>query len=176
MTTACRSRSVRRMFGSLVAMLGVVVLASCGSTATLDRPATSTLPPSATAASSGKTPATKPPKATSTAPNRTDGRGLLSASAPLTALDTIALDELPTEAIMTLELIASDGPFPYSKDGSVFQNRERLLPKQSRSYYREYTVDTPGSDDRGARRIIAGDAGERFYTADHYDSFKEIVP
>jgi ribonuclease T1 len=176
MSETRHGRSVRRGFGSLAATLGLVALVSCGSAATLDRPATSTLVPPATAGSSSKTPATTWPKATSSSPTATDGGGLISASAPLTALDTITLDELPDEAIVTLELIASDGPYPYSKDGSVFQNRERLLPKQSRSYYREYTVDTPGSDDRGARRIIAGDAGERFYTADHYDSFKEIVP
>ncbi|MEZ5341580.1 MAG: ribonuclease domain-containing protein [Acidimicrobiales bacterium] len=60
-------------------------------------------------------------------------------------------------------------------DDSVFQNREGILPTQERGYYREYTVVTPGSDDRGARRIVAGEAGDLYYTADHYDSFKEIV-
>lgn len=83
----------------------------------------------------------------------------------------ITYDELPPEALDTLSLIDSDGPFPYSKDGSTFQNRERLLPRKPNGYYREYTVITPGEDDRGARRIIGGDEGERYYTDDHYASF-----
>ncbi|MCA9982332.1 MAG: ribonuclease, partial [Anaerolineales bacterium] len=62
----------------------------------------------------------------------------------------------------------------YNKDGSTFQNREGLLPSQPRGYYREYTVETPGSRDRGARRIVAGEGGEFYYTADHYASFARI--
>jgi ribonuclease T1 len=91
-------------------------------------------------------------------------------------LAPISYTQLPPEARETLALITSAGPFPYEKDGSIFQNRERLLPGQPRGYYREYTVITPGSEDRGARRIVAGQGGERFYTADHYASFREIVP
>ena len=83
----------------------------------------------------------------------------------------ITYDELPPEALETLDLIDSDGPFPYSKDGSTFQNREQLLPRKPNGYYREYTVITPGENDRGARRIIGGDEGERYYTDDHYASF-----
>lgn len=83
----------------------------------------------------------------------------------------IAVGELPDEAIEVLRLVEEGGPFPYSKDGDVFSNRERLLPRQDRGYYREYTVQTPGSDDRGARRIVTGECGERWYTDDHYDSF-----
>ncbi len=75
----------------------------------------------------------------------------------------------------TLRLIEDGGPFPYSKDGSTFQNREGILPQQPKGFYAEYTVETPGSDDRGARRIISGKDGSRFYTDDHYDSFREIV-
>ncbi|HEX9773085.1 MAG TPA: ribonuclease domain-containing protein, partial [Steroidobacteraceae bacterium] len=63
---------------------------------------------------------------------------------------------LPPEAISTLEAIERGGPFPYDRDGSVFQNRERRLPEQPRGYYHEYTVETPGSPDRGARRIVSG--------------------
>lgn len=87
---------------------------------------------------------------------------------------------LPPEAIDTLVLIVRNGPFPYRQDGSVFQNRERRLPQQPRGYYREYTVKTPGSPDRGARRIVtggeAGDAPplEYHYTADHYRSFRRF--
>lgn len=84
-------------------------------------------------------------------------------------------DELPREAQRTLVLIARGGPFPYSKDGSVFQNRERLLPNKPRGYYSEYTVPTPGEDDRGARRLVVGRGGEVYYTADHYDSFVRVI-
>lgn len=93
---------------------------------------------------------------------------------------TVTLASLPPQARKTHELILSGGPFPYSKDGTVFGNRERLLPRQPRGYYREYTVKTPGSRDRGARRIVCGGKEPRqpdtcFYTADHYASFSRIV-
>jgi len=92
---------------------------------------------------------------------------------------TIALAEMPPEGRRTYDAIYAGGPFRYEKDGSVFGNRERLLPRASRGHYREYTVATPGSRDRGARRIVCG--GERtapqacWYTADHYASFRRIV-
>lgn len=91
---------------------------------------------------------------------------------------SIAVAELPPEARTTLALIRAGGPFPYDKDGTVFGNREGLLPRQSRGYYTEYTVRTPGSRDRGARRIVAGGdprrSGEYWYTGDHYRSFQRI--
>ena len=85
---------------------------------------------------------------------------------------------LPPEAHDTLRRIEAGGPFAHRQDGSTFQNRERLLPPQPRGYYREYTVETPGSDDRGARRIVAGGDPpvEFFYTDDHYRSFRRIDP
>ncbi len=86
----------------------------------------------------------------------------------------VAAAQLPKEARDTLARIASGGPFPYSRDGTIFQNREGVLPKKPTGYYREYTVITPGEDDRGARRIVAGNGGERYYTADHYDSFVRV--
>jgi ribonuclease T1 len=86
----------------------------------------------------------------------------------------VAAAQLPPEAAATLALIRKNGPYPYAKDGSVFGNREGLLPKQKRGYYHEYTVKTPGSRTRGARRIIRGAGGELFYTDDHYNSFKRI--
>jgi ribonuclease T1 len=76
----------------------------------------------------------------------------------------------------TLAAIDSGGPLPYEEDGGVFQNREGLLPEQPLGYYREYTVETPGSPDRGARRLVIGDGGETYYTDDHYASFTEIDP
>jgi guanyl-specific ribonuclease Sa len=83
---------------------------------------------------------------------------------------------LPADARETLRRIREGGPFPYRQDGGAFQNRERLLPLRPRGWYREYTVDTPGSRDRGARRIVAGGdpPSEFWYTADHYRSFRRI--
>lgn len=81
---------------------------------------------------------------------------------------------LPVEARVTLRLIDSRGPFPYPRDGIVFGNYERILPPQAHGYYHEYTVPTPGEHTRGAKRIISGNAGERYYTADHYRSFNRI--
>ena len=94
------------------------------------------------------------------------------------ALPTCALSSLPSQASDTLDLIHSGGPFPYSQDGTVFQNREGILPSQSTGYYHEYTVKTPGSPDRGARRLIGGGAmttpAHIYYTGDHYASFCEV--
>ncbi len=90
-------------------------------------------------------------------------------------LPTARVEELPPEAWDTLDLIDSDGPYPFDRDDLVFQNREAILPDRSRGHYREYTVITPGENDRGARRIVAGADGELYYTADHYESFHEIV-
>lgn len=89
-----------------------------------------------------------------------------------------AANGLPPEALATLQLIDRGGPFPYRKDGTVFQNRERLLPDQPRGYYREYTVQTPGARDRGARRIVTGGnpPAAYYYTDDHYRSFRRIEP
>jgi ribonuclease T1 len=88
---------------------------------------------------------------------------------------TVNLSSLPKEAADTLRLIKQGGPFPYSKDDTVFSNYEGLLPAKSKGYYHEYTVITPGSPDRGARRIVAGAPGEYYYTGDHYRSFRRIV-
>jgi guanyl-specific ribonuclease Sa len=83
---------------------------------------------------------------------------------------------LPPEAVSTLQAIERGGPFPYDRDGTVFQNRERRLPEQPRGYYREYTVVTPGSRDRGARRIVAGGQPPEvyYYTDDHYRTFRPV--
>ena len=75
-----------------------------------------------------------------------------------------------------MALIATDGPFPYRQDGAVFENREGLLPDADDGYYHEFTVETPGSADRGARRIVVGNQGEAYWTDDHYDSFWRIAP
>jgi ribonuclease T1 len=94
---------------------------------------------------------------------------------------TVALAELPAGAQATHRLILAGGPFAHPKDGAVFGNRERALPRQPRGFYHEYTVRTPGARDRGARRIVCGGREPQrpeacFYTADHYASFQQIVP
>lgn len=86
----------------------------------------------------------------------------------------IAVVDLPSEARTTVALIKKGGPFPYERDGIGFGNFERLLPIKPKGYYHEYTVSTPGTKHRGARRIVAGKDGELFYTDDHYKSFKRI--
>lgn len=95
---------------------------------------------------------------------------------PKAGLPEIAVHELPREARETLALIERGGPFPYERDGVVFGNFEKRLPIRERGYYREYTVRTPGVKHRGARRIVAGRNGERYYTDDHYQSFRRIKP
>ena len=98
-----------------------------------------------------------------------------SADVPTSGLPWVAESALPREAHHTLDLIRAGGPYPYPRnDDKTFTNRERVLPKQPSGYYREYTVVTPGSDDRGARRIISGRDGDRYYTDDHYASFRQI--
>ena len=90
-------------------------------------------------------------------------------------LPEVKASELPAEARQTLALISQGGPYPYSRDDASFGNFERILPRKSSGYYKEYTVRTPGEADRGARRIVAGQAGEKYYTPDHYNSFKFII-
>lgn len=98
----------------------------------------------------------------------------MPATDPDSGLPYVALDDLPPEAAQTVDLIDAGGPFPYDKDGSTFGNYEGLLPDRHDGYYSEYTVETPGSDDRGARRIVAGSEGELYWTEDHYESFERI--
>jgi ribonuclease T1 len=101
-------------------------------------------------------------------------------SSEVTALPSILATELPREGQETYQRIRKGGPFPYEKDGVVFGNRERILPREARGYYREYTVRTPGERNRGARRIVCGgpvpsEPKACYYTQDHYASFRLIV-
>ncbi|MFK0294167.1 ribonuclease domain-containing protein [Streptomyces sp. NPDC090442] len=113
------------------------------------------------------------PAATATA----DGRSPGGTAVPPWAKGhpTVPAKSLPAEAQHTLKLIDAGGPFPYPKDGTVFGNYEKQLPKEPRGYYHEYTVDTPGARNRGARRLITGKQHEFFYTDDHYKSFKAVL-
>ncbi len=107
----------------------------------------------------------------------------LDATRPAGNLPLVTASTLPKEARETLALIRKGGPYPYTKDGSIFSNRERILPKESRGFYREFTVKTPHARDRGARRIVCGGVLAKqqsqvldmcYYTDDHYASFKKI--
>jgi ribonuclease T1 len=103
-----------------------------------------------------------------------------SRQAPADGLPTVELKALPRQAQQTHALILAGGPFPYAKDGTVFGNRERLLPRHARGYYREYTVKTPGARNRGARRLVCGGTPPTapaacYYTEDHYASFRRVL-
>ncbi|MER7990905.1 ribonuclease domain-containing protein [Streptomyces noursei] len=98
-----------------------------------------------------------------------------TATVHVNSVGSVCYSKLPSQAHDTLDLIDKGGPFPYPKDGTVFDNREGILPSQTSGYYHEYTVVTPGSPDRGARRIVAGQKQqEDYYTADHYATFNLV--
>ncbi|MBF6023185.1 ribonuclease domain-containing protein [Lysobacter niastensis] len=121
----------------------------------------------------GATPDTSPPQGPSPSAQVADA-GV--ANAPMPERGSRYPSFLPVEAHAVLDRIASGGPHPHRQDGNVFQNREKRLPPQPRGYYHEYTVDTPGSDDRGARRIVTGGDPpvEYWYTSDHYQTFRQF--
>jgi ribonuclease T1 len=163
------TRSLRRLALALLAAFVVFasVAACVAAPGETTQPRQQAVPARATrerAATSVEATATPTPRA-----------GIRATRAPDDGMPTIALDRLPKEARETIRLIRLGGPFPYDKDGSTFGNRERLLPQRPNGYYKEYTVITPGSRDRGARRIVGGREGELYYTDDHYDSFKRVV-
>ena len=159
--------SARRRGLVLVVVLGAILgLVGC-STATVAPPAptvtvTVTATPGATPDATG---------ATDTDP----ANGAVAPTSPTTDLPTVTVGELPTEAVAMLALIAEGGPYEYSQDGQTFQNREGILPSAPYGSYSEYTVETPGSSDRGARRFVVADSGAVFYTDDHYQSFREVI-
>ena len=106
------------------------------------------------------------------------GTFLVQARSPSST--SVVLTGLPVQGQAVMAQIREGGPFRYDKDGTVFGNRERILPRQARGYYREYTVRTPGARNRGARRIVCGGQQPQtpdacFYTGDHYNSFQQIV-
>lgn len=104
------------------------------------------------------------------------GEPLMKAAPRVPGMRVVPLSALPAQAKSTVSLIVRGGPFPYSRDGIEFQNREAALPDRIDGYYREYTVPTPGEQDRGARRLITGEGGELFYTDDHYRTFVQVDP
>ncbi|WP_405557172.1 ribonuclease domain-containing protein [Streptomyces sp. NBC_01171] len=141
-----RNSGRARLLAGVLAVLGVL-LAGCAG------PDTATEPP---AASQKATPAASVP-------------------AWAAGMATVPESRLPAEARRTLALIDKGGPYPYARDGIVFGNFEKHLPRHPRGYYHEYTVPTPASSSRGARRIVTGDGGEFYYTDDHYNSFRAVL-
>lgn len=172
-------RRFRAALAALAAALAIVVLAGCGGGATATVEASPAASGTAKSSITAKPGGTAKPSASRSASKGASSAGSQSGQvAPAkatTSLPTVTVSQLPKEAQTTLGLVAAGGPYPYSRDGVVFENREGILPKRSSGYYHEYTVVTPGSNDRGARRIVTGEDGSRFYTDDHYDTFSEVV-
>jgi ribonuclease T1 len=104
----------------------------------------------------------------------THGSNQSSSSQSTVSAGLTPLSSLPPEAVKTVLLIQQDGPFPYRQDGVIYNNLEQQLPNKPRGYYHEYTVKTPGSPDRGTRRIITGQDGQFYYTSNHYQAFVSI--
>lgn len=161
-----RNRSILPL---LLASLAVLALLAFGGTGFLDQltegatpEATSSSVP-APGAASGEPAAPQTPAPPAAAPENLSG------------LPEVRESALPAEGRRVLNLIRAGGPYRYSQDDQAFGNFERILPRQDRGYYREYTVPTPGESDRGARRIVAGAGGDKYYTDDHYESFKFIA-
>lgn len=100
---------------------------------------------------------------------------VVAGQTPSSGLPTVSVTALPPEARHVLTLIDAGGPFPYRQDGTVFGNNEGRLPGHPTGYYREYTVPTPGSADRGTRRLVVGHDGDIYYTNDHYASFRQVL-
>ncbi|MFJ5831048.1 ribonuclease domain-containing protein [Streptomyces sp. NPDC093089] len=152
----------------LLALVLAVLLAGCSSASGGTGTATGTVTGSRTATAT---------EARTAVPTRTAPSHTAAAPAPTgtSGLPTVRVADLPPEARTTLGLIASGGPFPYAKDGTVFSNFEQVLPREERGYYHEYTVKTPGAQGRGARRIVTGRNDETYYTDDHYETFREVV-
>ncbi|MHC6219367.1 guanyl-specific ribonuclease [Arthrobacter sp. MMS24-S77] len=120
--------------------------------------------------------ATSSPRTGATAaPVRSSAAASAATATNTSGLQAVNASQLPKEAQQTLALIAKGGPYPYERDGINFGNFEGLLPKKASGFYQEYTVKTPGESDRGAQRIITGKDGGKFYTPDHYATFKFIV-
>ena len=155
-----RNRSVAAL---LLTGLTVVVLLAFGGTGVLESLTGSPTPAVSSSADAGQG-----------APGPAAPAGSAAPANP-SSLAEINESLLPAEARQTLASIRAGGPYRYSQDNKTFANFERILPRQDSGYYREYTVPTPGESDRGARRIITGSGGEKYYTQDHYDSFKFIA-
>ncbi|MGW0395100.1 ribonuclease domain-containing protein [Streptomyces sp. NPDC003042] len=146
-------RSLLCVLGALFLCVALVGAVGCGG-----KPA-----PAPPAVSAGDSPSSGKPTGASAVPGWAEG------------MATVRAEALPRQARDVLALIDKGGPYAYRQDGTVFGNFEKVLPKQKRGYYREFTVKTPGERDRGARRIVTGEGGEFYYTDDHYETFKAVL-
>ncbi len=168
---AARSAGRRRyQWGLLLVVAGLLV-----AWVLLDGWRTSEPAPSGTATSPTSSPSSSPTREVTSPDTGTTEPGDDAGTDPESGLPIVRLADLPPEAALILDLIDRGGPFAEDEDGGTFRNDEEILPDRPRGYYREYTVPTPGSDDRGARRIVAGDGGELYWTGDHYRSFSRIA-
>ncbi|TLM81188.1 ribonuclease [Pseudarthrobacter sp. NamE2] len=158
-----RNRSLLPLLLSALAVLALLAFGGSGLLGQLTDTTTPAPPSTAAAAPGGTAPSGPAPAVPAPAADNPSG------------LPAIRESELPAEGRRVLALIRAGGPYQYSQDDRTFGNFERLLPRRDRGYYREYTVPTPGESDRGARRIVAGGGGEKYYTEDHYESFKFIA-
>ncbi|AUG77128.1 hypothetical protein CFP65_2288 [Kitasatospora sp. MMS16-BH015] len=161
----------------LIAVPAFVVLAlvgasACASSGGAAKPAAAASTASPARTGTGVTAKPSPPPAKPGTPAASGSRSSWVPDNP--SLADVCRSKLPSQARDTLTLIDKGGPYPYRNDGIVFENRESRLPKQATGYYHEYTVVTPGSDDRGARRVVTGSVGEEYWTSDHYATFQEI--
>lgn len=166
----------RNVLPLLVTVLVVLGLLSFGGTGILGQLMDSTTPEGGFSATPAPGAATGP----SAQAFHSAGSGADAAPQPQVQHNPSDLPEvresaLPAEGRRTIALIRAGGPYSYRQDDQTFGNFERILPRRDRGYYREYTVPTPDEPDRGARRIVAGDGGEKYYTDDHYETFRFIV-
>jgi ribonuclease T1 len=162
----------RPVFLVALLLLVTLVLAACSTTSDVGTPSGSVR---AFVQSPAAVPSDSAPAAVADTPARTPEPRFAPEPPAAWDGDTVGAAELPPEALQTLLLIADGGPFPYDQDGATFQNREGILPDEPDGYYAEYTVETPGSADRGARRLVVGDDWYVYYTDDHYDSFRFVT-
>jgi len=177
----------RNVLPLLLTALVVLALLAFGGTGILGQLTESTTPEVGSGATSAPGAATRPAAARPAATKPTATRSPAAVPGPAAAspkpqvqrnpsgLPEVRESALPAEGRRTLALIRAGGPYRYSQDDQTFGNFERILPRRDRGYYREYTVPTPGESDRGARRIVTGDGGEKYYTDDHYETFRFIA-
>lgn len=165
-----RNRSIALL---LTGLLAIAVFAF-GGTGLLETLTGSTTPAASSSAAPVPGAPVPGPAEVPAAPGNTAPAPAVAPANP-SGLPAIKESQLPAEARTTLAAIRAGGPYRYIQDNKAFGNFERILPRQDSGYYREYTVPTPGESDRGARRIVTGFEGEKYYTQDHYDSFKFIA-
>ena len=159
-----RNRNILPLLLAALVVVAVLVFGGQGLLGQLTE-GTTTAPATGAAASASASPAQSRPAQAAPAPAQKNPSGL----------PAIRESQLPAEGRRVLALIRAGGPYRYSQDDQAFGNFEGILPRRDRGYYREYTVPTPGEPDRGARRIVAGADGEKYYTGDHYESFSFIT-